>query len=138
MLPGCWCGDRDFGEMFLNFPLHPRARLYSGVDLSQSTLEKVEQVEIDHFVGQWTRNAMGLKCSPYLAVQAATRIKRKFLRDHLDRKNPFTWNECVLNLSGSTGYGPTMPWIRKVRSYGSIATDLHFNVDDVRITGETQ
>ena len=74
VLPSCWCGDRDFGEMFLNFPLHPRARLYSGVDLSQLTLANVDWVERDHFVGQWTRNAMGLKCSPYLAVQAATRI----------------------------------------------------------------
>ena len=27
VLPECWCGDRDFGEMFLNFPLHPQARL---------------------------------------------------------------------------------------------------------------
>jgi hypothetical protein len=138
VLPSCWCGDRDFGEMFLNFPLHPKARLYSGVDLSQLTLERVRRVERDHFVGQWTRNAMGLKCSPYLAVQAATRIKRKFLGDRGDRNNPFEWSQCILNMPGSIGYDPTMPWIRKVREDGCIATDLHVYVDDVRITGATQ
>ena len=138
VLPECWCGDRDFGEMFLNFPLHPQARLYSGVDLSQLALEKVEKVEEGHFVGQWTRNAMGLKSSPYFAVQAATRMKRKFLGDQFDRSNPFEWSECVLNLPGSEGYDPTMPWIRKVRGDGVIATDLHIYVDDVRITGRTQ
>ena len=31
-----------------------------------------------------------------------------------------------------------MPWIRKVRVDGRIATDLHIYVDDVRITGATQ
>ena len=138
VLPFGWCGDRDFGEMFLNFPLHPEAMKYSGVDLSQLTLKRIERVEKDHFVGRWTRNAMGLKSSPYLAVQAATRVKRKFLGDHSDCNNPFCWNAVVLNLPGSPGYDPTMPWIRKVRDDGSIATDLHIYVDDERITGTTQ
>ncbi|KAI2495932.1 hypothetical protein MHU86_18586 [Fragilaria crotonensis] len=138
VLPWGWCGDRDFGEMFLNFPLHPMARLYSGVDLSQLTLNKVKRVEEDHFVGQWTRNAMGLKSSPYLAVQAATRVKRKFLGDQHDSNNPFRWSSCILNLPGSAGYDPTMPWIQKGREDGSIATDLHIYVDDVRITGSSQ
>ena len=138
VLPSGWCGDRDFGEMFLNFPLHPVARLYCGVDLSQLTLDKVERVEEGHFVGQWMRNAMGLKSSPYLAVQAATRVKRKFLGNRLDLTNPFKWSRCLLNLPGSVGYDPTMPLIRKVREDGSIATDLHIYVDDVRITGMSQ
>ena len=51
VLPAGWCGDRDFGEMFLNFPLHPVARLYCGVDLSQLTLNKVERVEKRPFCG---------------------------------------------------------------------------------------
>ena len=138
VLPSGWCGDRDFGEMFLNFPLHIEARRYSGVDLSQLMLSNVERVEKDHFVGQWTRNAMGLKSSPYLAVQAASRVKRKFLGDRSDLNNPFNWKTCVLNLPGSTGYDPTMPWIWKVREDGLIATDLHIYVDDVRITGMSQ
>jgi hypothetical protein len=138
VLPGCWCGDRDFGEMFLNFPLHPVARLFCGVDLSQLTLEKVERVEKGHFVGQWNRNAMGLKCSPYLAVQAVTRLKRKFLGNQYDRNNPFAWAKCILNMPGSIGYDPTRPWIQKVREDGLIATDLHIYVDDVRLTGASQ
>jgi hypothetical protein len=138
ILPSGWCGDRDFGEMFLNFPLHPLARMYCGVDLSKLSLGNVERVEKNHFVGRWTRNAMGLKSSPYLAVQAATRVKRKFLGDQFDSDNPFNWIKCILNLPGSVGYNPTMPWIRKVRGDGLIATDLHIYVDDVRITGTSQ
>ena len=139
VLPGCWCRDRDVGEKFLNFHLHPGARLFCGVDLSQLTLEKVGRVEKDHFVGQLNGNAMGLKCSPYLAVQAATRLKRKFLgNQHHDRNNPFAWTKCILNMPGSIGYDPTRPWIQKVREDGLIATDLHIYVDDVRLTGASQ
>lgn len=138
VLPSCWCGDRDFGEMFLNFPLHPLARKFSAVDLSQLLLVNIKRAEDEHFVGQWTRNAMGLKTSPYLAVQAATRVKRKFLGNPADPDNPFNWSHCELNLPGSDRYDPTMPWIRKVRRDGLIATDLHIYVDDVRITGTTQ
>jgi hypothetical protein len=138
VLPSGWCGDRDFGEMFLNFPLHPWARMYCGVDLSKLSLGNVNRVEEDHFVGRWTRNAMGLKSSPYLAVQAATRAKRKFLGNQFDLDNPFNWSKCVLNLPGSAVYDPTLPWIRKVREDGLIATDLHIYVDDTRITGSSQ
>lgn len=138
VLPASWCGDRDFGEMFLNFALHPVARLYCGVDLSQLSLDGIKRVEQGHFVGRWTRNAMGLKSSPYLAVQAVTRVKRKFLGDRFDASNPFNWKQCILNMPGTAGYDPTMPWIRKTRDDGTMATDLHIYVDDGRITGMTQ
>jgi hypothetical protein len=138
VLPSSWCGDRDFGEMFLNFALHPVAKLYCGVDLSQLSLDGIKRVEQGHFVGRWTRNAMGLKSSPYLAVQAVTRVKRKFLGDRFDASNPFNWKQCILNMPGTSGYDPTMPWIRKMRDDGTVATDLHIYVDDGRITGTTQ
>ena len=32
---GSWLADNDYGERFLNFPLHPDLRKYCGVDLSQ-------------------------------------------------------------------------------------------------------
>jgi hypothetical protein len=35
LLPGYWCADNNYGEMFLNFPLHEDLQKYCGVDLSQ-------------------------------------------------------------------------------------------------------
>ena len=80
VLPRGWCGDRDFGEMFLNFMLHPEARAYCGVDLSQLDLDLKGTGFSDKtsLIGSWTRNAMGLRSSPYLSVQSVSRIKRIF------------------------------------------------------------
>ena len=80
VLPGGWCGDRDFGEMFLNFMLHPEARAYCGVDLSQLDLDLKGTGLSDKtsLIGSWTWNAMGLRSSPYLSVQSVSRIKRIF------------------------------------------------------------
>jgi hypothetical protein len=35
VIVGAWLADNDYGEMFLNFPLHPDLRRYCGVDLTQ-------------------------------------------------------------------------------------------------------
>jgi hypothetical protein len=35
IIAGAWLADNDYGEMFLNFPLHPDLRKYCGVDLTQ-------------------------------------------------------------------------------------------------------
>ena len=127
VVPEGWCGDRDFGEMFLNFMLHPDARAYCGVDLSQLELN----VQGRRFgggttlIGCWTRNAMGLRSSPYLSVQSVTRIKRIFLGNTADRANLFHWETVVLNLPGSEGYDPSSPWISKLRHDKNVATDLH-------------
>jgi hypothetical protein len=64
VLPGYWCADNDYGEMFLNFPLHKDLQQYCGVDLSQIFDEEMN-LEGGPTVGVWTRNAMGLRPSPY-------------------------------------------------------------------------
>jgi hypothetical protein len=89
-------------------------------------------------IGCWTRNAMGLRSSPYLSVQSVTRIKRSFLGDSSDRKNPFHWVTVALNLPGSEEYNPAVPWITKRRYDNSIAVDLHIYIDDGRITGQSK
>ena len=138
--PGGWCGDRDFGEMFLNFMLHPEARVYCGVDLSQLDLDMRTRAPVEgtSLMGCWTRNAMGLRSSPYLSVQAVTRIKRAFLGDTTDRENPFHWETVIVNLPGSEGYDPSSPWISKLRHDQRVAADLHIYIDDVRITGPSK
>jgi hypothetical protein len=35
LLPGYWCTDNDYGDSFLNFPLHSLLRVYCGVNLSR-------------------------------------------------------------------------------------------------------
>ena len=62
VVPDGWCGDREFGEMFLNFMLHPESRVYCGVDLSQLELAvRGRASEETGLIVCWTRNAMGLR-----------------------------------------------------------------------------
>ena len=135
---GTWCGDNDYGEMFLNFPMHPELQKYAGVDLTQ-LLGKGDGQNI---FGVWTRNAMGLKSSPYLSVQGGLHAKQMMLGDrgnHGSREcsegNPFHWDKVKQNLPGTEGYDPSRPWLYKVRRDGRMAADLHVYIDDVRVTG---
>ena len=75
LLPSDWLADSDYGEQFLNFPLHPELQKYCGVDLTQVLLE--ESTSFWAFVvAIWVRSAMGLKSSPYNSVKGAQGAKR--------------------------------------------------------------
>ena len=58
--------DRDFGEMFLNFELHPSARKYTGVDVGP--LEFSDSECIARLLW-WTTNLMVFLRSPYNSVK---------------------------------------------------------------------
>jgi hypothetical protein len=58
--------DRDIGEMFLNFELHPNTRRFVGVDVRPLGLDKVAAPSA--WLG-WTKNLMGFKSSPYNSVK---------------------------------------------------------------------
>jgi hypothetical protein len=139
---GTYMADLDVAEMFLNLNLHQQLQEGCGVDLT-------------HFCGQpekgkltvherWTRAAMGLRSSPYQAVQAMTFAEEVILGDHLDETNPFRWSRVRLNLPGQASYDPSLPWVSKVRATHQpggrevIASDVFIYVDDVRITGPTE
>lgn len=34
VIVGTWCADNDYGDMFLNFPLHLDLQKFCGIDLS--------------------------------------------------------------------------------------------------------
>ena len=93
---GYWSADNDFGEMFLNFWMHDEdVRKYCGVDLThyypaQRSTKAVWEA--------WTRMAMGLRPSPYQAVQSGLRAKRVALGDRHDESNVFRWDRVILNL----------------------------------------
>jgi len=128
-----YMADFDIGECFLNFVLHETVQALCGVDLT-------------HYFGdgkvlweRWARAAMGLKSSPYQAVQAVLVAKEHILGDRRDRDNAYRWDKVRMNLPGSRSYDPTLPWVSKIRiEDGSIACDLFIYVDDGRVTGPTE
>eukprot|EP00980_Cylindrotheca_fusiformis_P024767 scaffold12423_cov140-Cylindrotheca_fusiformis.AAC.1 len=129
--------DFDIGECFLNFVLHESMQALCGIDLS-------------HFFGsnsggrkvlweRWARAAMGLKSSPYQAVQAVLVAKERVLGNRSDADNAYRWDVVRLNLPGSKEYDPTLPWVSKIRiDDGEIACDLFIYVDDGRVTAPTE
>jgi hypothetical protein len=64
---GTFMADFDVGDCFLNFPLHDDLRALCGVDL----MVYFPIHEGDTLWEAWTRAAIGLKSSPYQAVQEA-------------------------------------------------------------------
>jgi hypothetical protein len=134
---GYWGGDNDYGEMFYNFWLHQDIRRYSGVDLTAHFPEELRDPKKTVLWEVWTRPAMGLRPSPYQAVQGALVVKRMALGDPKDERNIFQWSSLILNLPGNEDYTPGDPWVAKLRADGTIAADIHSYVDDERVTGST-
>ena len=135
--PGTWMGDLDIGEMFLNFPLHSSLQKLCGVDLThyvEKLSPKVLKVTPAWAMRQiaWTRCAMGLRSSPYQAVQGALVAEEMVLGNPGDQANVFRWDRVVTNLPGSDSYDPRRSWVYKVRRDGSLAADLFTYVDDQR------
>ena len=137
---GTWSGDNDFGEMFLNFWIHPEIRAYTGVDLTTLFPEELEGEggEKKFLWEAWTRCAMGVTVSPYQTTQCTQRVKRIVFGCRFSKSNVFRWVEVKLNLPGNEDYDPSKPWICKVREDGQIAVDVHSYVDDLRGTAPTK
>lgn len=134
---GYWGVDNDYGEMFLNFWLHDALQQYCGVDLTMLFAEELEGTGETVLWETWTRPPMGLRPSPYQAVQGALVAKRLALGDPKDESNVFQWSYLELNLPGSETYCTGSPWISKRREDRRIAVDVHSYVDDERVTGPT-
>ncbi|KAL7579144.1 hypothetical protein ACA910_019169 [Epithemia clementina (nom. ined.)] len=144
---GTWSADNDFGEMFLNFWLHPELRSYAGIDLTSLCSEELSKGDRGENTLKrprktlweaWNRCAMGLTTSPYQATQAAQRVKRLALGCRLDPHNVFRWHQVILNLPGDETYDPSLAWVRQVREDGTLAADVHPYVDDLRETAHTE
>ena len=134
LLPGYWCADNDYGEQFLNFNLHPMLQKLCGVDLTQ-LMGKSGDPNGDprkETMGKWTRCAMGLRPSPYVAVKGALIARRLILGDRRDVSNPFAWAGVRLNQPGDPAYRPDLPWLMLVRVDGALATSVCQYIDDLR------
>ena len=138
-----WMTDRDVGDMFLNFQLHPSVQPYTGVDLRPIYGEGEEH---DPRWAFWVRNLMGFAASPYNSVLMILIAEEICRGNRLERgiseygleENPFQWARVRLNLPGSPNYDPKLSWIAKVRADGLLACDVHTFVDDERVSGPTQ
>jgi hypothetical protein len=112
-------------------------RHLSGVDITEYTDDVGDLGQVVWEV--WQRCAMGLKPSPYQAVQAMM-VAEEFIRgDPHDPHNPYRWDEVRMNLPGQLDYDPTLPWVSKIRLGDKcIACDVVIFVDDLRVTGPTK
>jgi hypothetical protein len=116
--------DRDIGEMFLNFQLDPRAMQFAAIDLGPLKYSKEAQ------------NLMGFKPPPYNSVRMYLVTEEIIRGDRHDPDNAFQYNYVMLNLPGTEGYKPSVAWISKRRTDGSLASDFVCFVDDQRISGQ--
>ncbi|KAL7557316.1 hypothetical protein ACA910_022411 [Epithemia clementina (nom. ined.)] len=130
-----WCIDNDYGEMFLNFWLHPNLQQYSGMDFT--TLFGVEDSRSNLLIGVWHRCPTGQTPSPCITIQQTPRLKRLILGDPMDQNNVFAWDRVCLNLPGAWTYQPGVAWITKIRKSGQVAANAHNYVDDLRGTAPT-
>eukprot|EP00978_Attheya_sp_CCMP212_P007530 scaffold17431_cov52-Attheya_sp.AAC.1 len=80
---------------------------------------------------------MGLRSSPYQAVQGVAFAEEVVRGGRTQPTNVFRWDRVILNLPGSDDYTPALPWVFKVRDDdGSIAADVHGFMDDFRTSGK--
>ena len=86
---GYWGGDNDYRDTFLNFWLHAELQKYCGVDLTGRFPEELDGPNCTTLWEVWARPAMGLRPSPYQAVQGGLVVKRLALGDPVDPTNVF-------------------------------------------------
>ena len=122
--------DRDIGEMFLNFELHPMVRKFAGVDVGPLGFTKEECAS--RWLC-WVKNLMGFKPSPYNSIKMNLIAEEVIRGDRHDLSNAFQWKEVILNLPGTETYNPGKAWIAKVREDGTLASDFATFVDDQRL-----
>ena len=136
--PGYSMADNDVGEMFHNFVLHKDLRRLCGMDFTPYFKKCDGRGRQQKNWMRWNRLAMGLRTSPYCAIQAMMILKECILGLQYDERNVFRWESVRLNLPGSATYDPSLAWVTKVRKNGEVAADAFIYVDDVRCSAPTQ
>ena len=121
--------DCDVGEMFLNFIMHPDIRAHAWVDLTQFFPK--ELVNNNRSVkSRWVRMMMGYSPSQYFITKGMLIVESIAKGCRFDIDNVYRWKELIFNLPAMKRYNPTLPWVYKARTDGSIAADIYFYNDD--------
>jgi len=135
--------DLDLGEMFLNFPLSPLLRSYSGMDVTFFKDEIEKNLPWFHFESTSkraivvnTRNWMGLRPSPEWSCKFYY-LAEEFLRgNERSPNNPLRWDRIILNLIGQDDYIPSYPNVMKWNDLEDRqAGNIIAYVDDLRVIG---
>jgi hypothetical protein len=105
--PGTWMADINIGEMFYNYALDPCIQPYCGVDLAPN-FENITTWEV------WTRCVMGIRSSPHGCTLMEMIGDEMAKGNAMASLNPFAYDTVRLNLPGSAGYQPNLPWVSKV------------------------
>jgi len=134
--PGFYCMDHDYGEMFYNFKLHKDLQPLTGIDITDIYPE--ELLSATRRWEHWFRPCMGMCPAPYQATRAVTVLKRELYRNRRNKDDPFHWDSVLLNLPGTDGYEPHLPWIYKIRFDGCRAVEIVIFVDDARLSAPTE
>ena len=124
--------DRDIGEMFLNYQLHPSIRKFAGVDVGPLGLTGEAGRSQWYY---WAKNFMGAKPSPFNSVRTQLIAEEIIRGDRHDTTNAFQWKGVKLNLQGTKAYKPNQAWIVRIREDGTLASDFVTFVDDQRVCG---
>ena len=80
---------------------------------------------------------MGKVDSPYHATQQLAWALEVVYGDRRDRTNPLCLDWVELNLPGSAGFDPSRLWVAKRLTDLILAADVHFYVDDGKVTASS-
>ena len=135
--------DLDLGEMFLNFPMDPKVRPYAGLDFkpTKRTIKELNSARAEgpKFVDdqeRWERLFMGMRPSPFVAIQYLYLALEFAVGDRREKDSPMRWDHLRLNLPGDPYFDPSLPFVMKWNEGVSrIAGDLEAFVDDLRTSG---
>jgi len=130
-----YLGDIDIGDMFHNFVLHERVQKVAGIDITPFFPDEVAEEGKVKWL-RWVRSAMGLRNSPYNAIQGVLFAEEVIKGNPLDSQNVFRWDVLDFNMPGDPNYEPGRPWLSKMRSEDrALACDMIVYVDDMRSGG---
>jgi hypothetical protein len=133
-----WFGDIDLGEMFLNYTLDLDIRQYAGIDVTGVDDSHIGK-GVKRILERWCRTLMGFKPSPYVCTQTFSWSEEIIVGDHSDCKNPFFWDQVILNLPGMKEYNPVMPRVYRWNSIDNcMACFFGTYIDDIRSGGPTE
>ncbi len=120
-------------EMFLNFQLHSDTMKYTGIDIGP--LEFTREEYASRWVC-WNRNLMGFRPSPYNYIRMFLIGEEVIRGDRHDPSNPLQWNCILLNLPGTRKYNPSIAWILKRCTDGSLASYFVTFIDNLRLAAQ--
>ena len=155
--PHSYMVDCDIGEMFLNFPIPISVRPFAGSRMDQiaSQINKEPcqhpgcslpaslcpanpQRKVLPEGEAWTRCLFGARPSPFMAIRHFLLAEEFIIGNPREKGSPMRWDEVILNLPGSPGFDPRLPWVYKWdRERQCIAGITVTFVDDGRGSGSS-